>query len=196
MSRLVKWLNEIFLNILNENTILFKIIISLFVINFVAFLGLARINPLELVNPTLFMDNKASDSRKNLKLYFPKSLLNEKDEKELPIEKIIIPIEQKVIQGNACDNYFALPKIVCDAKMILHELALGPTQNQVLVKRLFKERKLIEAVNFYKGYLVLNLNKVIWDNFTKRDQKVIKYSFEKSLLTNLRSVTKVITNIK
>ena len=182
---------------LKKPLFIFKIFATFIVIDFIAFLSLGSINPLQLLNPVKFLFSADIDNRISLKLYYPEnkiidSILN-KESKEEKRKYNIIEVKQSVFQYANDSKISKQHLLEKNIQYILQDLFLGPGYEKmnIKVKRFILNEDLIKKVWVINNKAILHFNKKKLMKYSKNKKEVLKKCIQKSILTNLSDIKKI-----
>ncbi|MCB1146532.1 MAG: GerMN domain-containing protein [Leptospiraceae bacterium] len=171
-----------------DKTYVFRFFVSILALDIVAFMLLAGVNPLQLLNPVQFLFSHNLDTRPSLSLYFPASILSEDLEKEDAENLQLTKISQRVEQTND-EKLPEDEKAKQNARLILLELVSGPTDLKArrFLPRVFPVRKLwlVEAV------LYVDLNPELMAKLNDRQKTLAEEAIRRSITENISAIKDV-----
>lgn len=204
----------------HDRLFVFKTFALVLVIDIVAFWVLGSINPIQLVNPVKFLWAPLLDERPVLKMYYPvafslKDTLAEVEKEEnsetaketaepeqnitdAEIEQRIISVNQKVEQFTESDfeswqeNATLPPRDLKteNARLILNELILGPSQGvDFKARRFIKEKTLVKDLWVHGNKIIIHFDAGLWQNYSDTDKAVAKKCIEKTFSANMKIET-------
>ncbi len=181
---------------LRDRLFLFRLFATVIAIDFIAFISLGSINPLQLLNPARFLFSPPTDSRAAIELYFPKSFYIEKaDESEENLKQNIIAVKQRSYIPAADES--KKDQLITRAHHIIHQLILGPQlevgvgDNALQAKKFVKDKQLIQDIWFYEGELIIKPDAERWQKLSAGTQQVARLCIEKSLMANIKEAKKI-----
>lgn len=191
---------------------LFRFIVILIALDFVAFMSLTRSSYLKLVNPLHFLWVEPGESRLTIELYFPRSLSLTGLEKIYPDEDISPgktnaaeqaaqekPLDDAAVAGEAVLTRklvaepttqigdLTLGKEEAIARRVILELIAGPAGELETLKarNLLKEPLFLRSLWTLEGTLYISTEKTVWDRMSPNERKVTEFCIRESLKKNL-----------
>jgi hypothetical protein len=207
---IVNTLNR-FLVYLSRPLNLFRFVVILVAIDFIAFMSLTKSSYLNLLNPALFLWSLPGESRTTMDLYFPRSLsltgiekIHTEDEVPVPNTKpgaaAVKAAEKPLDESQISTEVVLIKKKVAKVKIssgadggeavarrVLLELIAGPSSEVETLKarNLLKEPMFLRAMWNHGGTLYISTEKNVWDKMTPQERKISEYCILESLKKNL-----------
>jgi hypothetical protein len=200
------------INYLAKPLNLFRFVVILLALDFVAFMSLTRSSYLQLVNPLYFLWAEPGESRQNIELFFPRSLSLTGLEKIYPEEDLspvrknaagpVVqekPLEDAAVAGEAVLTRklvaepvsqvgdLTLTKDEAIARRVLLELIAGPAGEMETLKarNLLKEPLFLRSLWTREGIVYISTEKAVWDRMSANERKVTEFCIRESLKKNL-----------
>ena len=191
---------------------LFRFIVILLALDFVAFMSLTRSSYLQLVNPLHFLWAEPGESRKSIELYFPRSLsltglekiypdedtsqgkktVAEQSAQEKPLDDAAVAQEALLTRKLVSEpvtkfGELQLSKEEALARRVILELIAGPAGELETLKarNLLKEPLFLRSLWTREGTLYISTEKSLWDRMSPNERKVTEFCIRESLKKNL-----------
>jgi hypothetical protein len=191
---------------------LFRFVVVLIALDFIAFMSLTRSSYLQLVNPLHFLAAEPGESRQSIELYFPRSLSLTGLEKVYPDEEPgqgkkpageqamqEKPLDDAAVAGEALLTRklvseptaqlggLQLSKEEAVARRVILELIAGPAGELETLKarNLLKEPLFLRSLWTREGTLFISTEKSVWDRMSPNERKITEYCIRESLKKNL-----------
>lgn len=191
---------------------LFRFIVILLALDFVAFMSLTRSSYLQLVNPLHFLWAEPGESRKSIELYFPRSLsltglekiypdedtsqgkktVAEQSAQEKPLDDAAVAQEALLTRKLVSEpvtkfGELQLSKEEALARRVILELIAGPAGELETLKarNLLKEPLFLRSLWTREGTLYISTKKSLWDRMSPNERKVTEFCIRESLKKNL-----------
>ncbi len=162
-----------------DRLFLFRLFATILAVDFIAFLSLASISPLRLLNPLGFLSARELDSRPELKLYFPRAFKTENSEQQSEL----LETKQKVYQLTIPEGEGRTNAILENARHITAQLEAG--SDDMKARRIIKEKNSFLDFWLYRNTLIVRINPTAWSAIPAKEQPLAQASVEKSLAANL-----------
>lgn len=205
LHRATDWINQL-IHWLSTPLNLFRFLVILFALDFLAFMSLTRSSYLQLVNPLYFLWSEPGESRNYLELYFPKSLSLTGIEAMYPEAELQKPLEKNIPPEKPLDDAAVAAEVVlvrkrvaapveqvgqnklsreeAVARRVILELVAGPTGGELetlKARNLLKEPLFLRALWTYSGVLYISTEKAIWERMSPNERKITEYCVRESL---------------
>lgn len=159
---------------------MFRLFATILALDFIAFLSLASISPLRLLNPLGFLSAEELDTRPELKLYFPKAFDAENSEHQATE---LLETSQRVYQLGIPEGEGRTSAILENARHITAQLELG--SDDMKARRVIKEKNSFTDFWLHRNTLIVKINSAAWSAIPAKEQPLARESLEKSLAANL-----------
>jgi len=195
---------------------LFRFLVILLALDFIAFMSLTRSSYLMLLNPAAFLFADPVASHDAIELYFPRSLSltgiekiypeDEAPEKQQVAKPALDAAGEKPLSDSAVAEETVLTRKQVQkpvtqvggvelsaaeamARRVVLELIAGPAGEVETLKarNLLKESMFLRSLWTYNGTVYISTDKLIWDKMTPNERKITEYCIVESLRKNLGS---------
>ncbi|MCS6971528.1 MAG: hypothetical protein NZL89_00750, partial [Leptospiraceae bacterium] len=198
-----------FLRHLGNPLALFRFLVLLLALDFVAFLSLTGTGFGQLLNPLQFLSVRRGVTLMPLELYFPRSLPLTQIETAYSEEKTQKPatappaVEKLLSDAEIAQEVIAVKKLVpppqrkvaeqelspeeAMARRILLELIAGPSDRleNLAARHLLKEPLFLRSIWSYEGTLFISTEKAVWERMAANERRITEYCIRESLRKNL-----------
>lgn len=195
---------------------LFRFVVLLMAVDFVAFMALTKSSYVQLLNPVAFLWASSGESRDIMELYFPRSLSLTGIDQIYPEEessqanakpgaKVVPPPETPIDAAQVAGEVILIRKRVAApqtksreltgtteekiARRVMLELIAGPAGEieSLKARNLLKEPMFLRAIWNHDQTLYISTEKRVWDPMTQNERKIAEYCITESLKKNLGS---------
>lgn len=188
---------------------LFRFIVVLFALDFIAFMSLTRSSYLQMLNPLYLLAAEPGESRQFMELYFPRSLsltglekiypegeagggAGESEAVEKPLDDAMVANEAILIAKRVSSPQVQFPghELTRDeaiARRVILELIAGPGAELETLKarNLLKEPLFLRSIITHDGVLFISTEKSVWNKLSPNESKITEYCIRESLRKNL-----------
>lgn len=195
---------------------LFRFLVILLVVDFIAFMALTKSSYLQLLNPVQFLWASPGERLGTMELYFPRSLsltgidniypdegvaevaqkpgaknesAAEKPLDEAEITKETILIKKRIASAKLRPTDAGYSESEAVARRVMLELIAGPAGELETLKarNLVKEPLFLRSVWTHSGTMYISTEKTVWDRMSANEKKITQYCVTESLRKNLGS---------
>jgi hypothetical protein len=194
---------------------LFRFLVMLLALDFLAFMSLTRSSYLQLLNPLQFIWGEPGESRRTIELFFPRSLSLTGLEKIYPeedanqVKKAAAepsPQEKPLDDAAVSQETILIRKLVAApvtkvgdlqlteeealARRVILELIAGPAGELETLKarNLLKEPLFLRALWTHEGTLYISTEKNVWERMSSNERKITEFCIRESLKKNLGEI--------
>lgn len=191
---------------------LFRVLVILLAIDFIAFMALTRSSYLQMLNPAHFLWADPGESRDVMELWFPRSLSltglekiypedeapaagkNEKPgpAQEKPLDDAAIASEAIMIRKRVSAPLAKMPGLELSkdeamARRVMLELMAGPSGEMETLKarNLLKEPLFLRSIWTHNSTIYISTEKSVWDKLGGNERKITEYCITESLKKSL-----------
>ncbi len=160
-------------------------------LDFISFISLASINLNYFLNPLHFMHPPPIDNRPSLKMFYLSEFFLTKEPARNNEERLV-EVNQRVYQKDFLkkNELFNNQKNSENIRYLIHELAMGT--NNITIKRIIKQKKMVRYIWIYKQHLIIHLNYNLWKKINHNEKDLIKDSIRLSVMANFKEIKKII----
>lgn len=179
----------------DEKVMIFRWIVLCVWINLVAIFILAKINPLQLLNPYKLGAIPPVDTRKEIILYYPASIDDLHEKNGSGEKSSIVEIRQP---ANVNENYESPQKkkelMIQNAWQIIEQLSVAPVSIRGV--RAIHDELLVKSIWFYEGQLIVHLDKARVEEVKEPQRNILVTCIRKSMQANLGAFTEIMILIQ
>lgn len=205
---------NVFLEHLSVPLNLFRFLVILLVVDFIAFMALTKSSYLQLVNPVQFLWASPGERLGTMELYFPRSLsltgieniypdeevpqaaakpggkneaAAEKPLDEAEITKETILIKKRIASAKLKPADAGYSDSEATARRVMLELIAGPAGELETLKarNLVKEPLFLRSIWTHSGTIYISTEKTVWEKMSANEKKITQYCVIESLRKNL-----------
>jgi len=171
----------------SDRLYLFRFLMILVCLDIISVMVLARVSPYQFVNVVKFLSVPDSDTRKQVTLYYPRSIRISQDKDSSP-EHLSLGSNEKIIRYTSNDK--TDKNVVENAKIVLIGLANDPQNPEG--RKVFNYDEIPERIWLNENILYISIHEQFVKSLKKTEWEIISLCIQKSLTENLNGVNEVV----